>query len=122
MANDDVRGKVKYYCVVNTPDSRLVWDSMTEQQKNAMNFIADRMNMNGLVNLSGKNRYDMMMRLKIREGRFYQLLRQLREMNIIRKYGGGDYIVNPSLYFKGKASDMDRKMSIYNYKIEEDGE
>ena len=80
MANDDVRGKVKYYCVVNTPDSRLVWDSMTEQQKNAMNFLADRMNMNGLVNLSGKNRYDMMMRLKIREGRFYQLLRQLREL------------------------------------------
>ena len=118
MANDDVRGKVKYYCVVNTPDSRLVWDSMTEQQKNAMNFLADRMNMNGLVNLSGKNRYDMMMRLKIREGRFYQLLRQLRELNVVRKYGGGDYIVNPALYFKGSASDMDKKISIYNYKID----
>ena len=111
---------VKFYCVVNTPESRDVWRKMTEQQKNAMNFIADKMNMAGLVNLSGKNRYDMMMELNIKSGRFYQLIRQLREMNVIRKYGGGDYIVNPSLYFKGKASDMGRKMSIYNYKIEND--
>ena len=111
---------VKFYCVVNTPESRDVWRKMTEQQKNAMNFIADRMNMSGLINLSGKNRYDMMMELNIKSGRFYQLIRQLRELNVIRKYGGGDYIVNPSLYFKGKASDMGRKMSIYNYKIEND--
>ena len=120
MDKEGLENGVKFYCVVNTPESRAVWRKMTEQQKNAMNFIADRMNMGGLINLSGKNRYDMMMELNIKSGRFYQLIRQLREMNVIRKYGGGDYIVNPSLYFKGKASDIGRKMSIYNYKIEED--
>ena len=120
MDKEGLENGVKFYCVVNTPESRDVWRKMTEQQKNAMNFIADRMNMGGLINLSGKNRYDMMMELNIKSGRFYQLIRQLRELNVIRKYGGGDYIVNPSLYFKGKASDIGRKMSIYNYKIEED--
>jgi hypothetical protein len=120
MDKEGLENGVKFYCVVNTPESRAVWRKMTEQQKNAMNFIADKMNMSGLINLSGKNRYDMMMELNIKSGRFYQLIRQLRELNVIRKYGGGDYIVNPSLYFKGKASDMGRKMSIYNYKIEND--
>lgn len=120
MDKEGLKNGVKFYCVVNTPESRAVWRKMTEQQKNAMNFIADKMNMSGLINLSGKNRYDMMMELNIKSGRFYQLIRQLRELNVIRKYGGGDYIVNPSLYFKGKASDIGRKMSIYNYKIEND--
>ncbi len=121
MDKEGLENGVKFYCVVNTPESRAVWRKMTEQQKNAMNFIADKMNMSGLINLSGKNRYDMMMELNIKSGRFYQLIRQLRELNVIRKYGGGDYIVNPSLYFKGRASDIGRKMSIYNYKIENDG-
>ena len=121
MDKEGLENGVKFYCVVNTTESRTVWRKMTEQQKNAMNFIADKMNMSGLINLSGKNRYDMMMELNIKSGRFYQLIRHLRELNVIRKYGGEDYIVNPSLYFKGKASDMGRKMSIYNYKIENDG-
>ncbi|MFY9378790.1 MAG: replication/maintenance protein RepL [Acutalibacteraceae bacterium] len=120
MDKEGLENGVKFYCVVNTPESRAVWRKMTEQQKNAMNFIADKMNMSGLINLSGKNRYDMMMELNIKLGRFYQLIRQLRELNVIRKYGGGDYIVNPSLYFKGRASDIGRKMSIYNYKTEND--
>ena len=102
MDKEGLENGVKFYCVVNTPESRAVWRKMTEQQKNAMNFIADRMNMGGLINLSGKNRYDMMMELNIKSGRFYQLIRQLRELNVIRKYGGGDYIVNPSLYFKSE--------------------
>lgn len=114
------RKKVEYYCVVADERAAVILQSLTEQQKNAMNFIAWKMNEDGIVALRGIYAAEMMKYLNVKSGRFYQLLRQLTERGIIRKYGGGDHIVNPSLYFKGKASDMGRKMSIYNYKIEED--
>ncbi len=115
------RKRIEYYCVVADERSAIILQSLTEQQKNAMNFIAWKMDEDGIVALRGRHGAEMMRYLNIKSGRFYQLIRQLRGMNVIRKYGGGDYIVNPSLYFKGKASDMDRKMSIFNYKIENDG-
>lgn len=113
--------KIEYYCVVADERSAIILQSLTEQQKNAMNFIAWKMDEDGIVALRGRYGAEMMGYLNVKSGRFYQLLRQLTERGIIRKYGGGDYIVNPSLYFKGKASDIGRKMSIYNYKIENDG-
>ena len=99
------RRAISHFCFVTDDESMKVWLSMTLQQKNAIVFIAGKMDSDGRVNMSGKNKDDMMSVLKIKRGRFYQLLRQLTKLSVISKDGGGDYLVNNRMFFKEKNKD-----------------
>ena len=72
------------------------------------------MSNNGTIHLSGKKKSDMMLFLEVKERQYNKILSQLMSLDMIRRITNGQYMVNPSVIFRGSASSFGFKVREYN--------
>lgn len=104
---------VKYSCFVHT--GGIDWTSIVNfNQLKAMHFMAWKMNNDGSIHLVGKKKQELMEYLGVAERQYNRILKQMMGLDLIRRISNGEYMVNPSIVFRGSSNRLNYFIEKYS--------